>query len=45
MTASHSRFICARMIPSRTTEDLCLGMWSLLSSFGAVPRRLVWDNE
>jgi len=23
MTASHSRFICARMIPSRTTEDLC----------------------
>ena len=45
MTASHSRFICARMIPSRTTEDLCLGMWSLLQSFGAVPRRLVWDNE
>ena len=45
MTASHSRFICARMIPSRTSEDLCLGMWSLLSSFGAVPRRLVWDNE
>jgi transposase len=45
MTASHSRFICARMIPSRTTEDLCLGMWWLLRSFGAVPRRLVWDNE
>ena len=45
MTASHSRFICARMIPSRTTEDLCLGMWWLLQSFGAVPRRLVWDNE
>ncbi len=45
MTASHSRFICARMIHSRTTEDLCLGMWWLLQSFGAVPRRLVWDNE
>ena len=45
MVASHSRFICARMIPSRTTVDLCLGMWSLLRSFGAVPRRLVWDNE
>ncbi|WP_276970443.1 hypothetical protein [Ferrimicrobium acidiphilum] len=45
MAASHSRFICARMIASRTTEDLCLGMWSLLQSFGAAPRRLVWDNE
>jgi transposase len=45
MTASHSRFICARMIPSRTSEDLCLGMWWILQSFGAVPRRLVWDNE
>jgi transposase len=45
MVASHSRYICARMIPSRTTEDLCLGMWWLLQSFGAVPRRLVWDNE
>jgi hypothetical protein len=30
MVASHSRYICARMIPSRTTEDLCLGMWWLL---------------
>jgi transposase len=45
MVPSHSRYICARMIPSRTTEDLCLGMWWLLKSFGAVPRRLVWDNE
>ncbi|HEY5265829.1 MAG TPA: IS21 family transposase [Acidimicrobiales bacterium] len=45
MVPSHSRFICARMIHSRTTEDLCLGMWWLLQSFGAVPRRLVWDNE
>jgi transposase len=45
MTAPHSRFICARMIPSRTSEDLCLGMWWLLRSFGAVPRRLIWDNE
>lgn len=45
MTASHSRFICARMIHSRTTEDLCLGMWWILQSLDAVPRRLVWDNE
>ena len=46
MVASFSRFITARMIPSRTTGDLLSGMWSLLSSqLGAVPRRLIWDNE
>jgi hypothetical protein len=27
MVPSHSRYLCARIIPSRTTEDLCLGMW------------------
>jgi transposase len=45
MVCSHSRFIMARMIPTRTTGDLLAGMWELLSSLGAVPRRLVWDNE
>lgn len=46
MVASFSRFITARMIPSRTTGDLLSGMWSLLSGqLGAVPRRLIWDNE
>lgn len=46
MVASWSRFISARMLPSRTTGDLLLGMWCLLSlSFGAVPKRLLWDNE
>ena len=44
LVAPHSRFICARVIPSRTSEDLCMGMWPLLKSFGAVPRRLVYDN-
>lgn len=42
MVCSHSRFILARMIPSRT---LLAGMWALLEDLGAVPRRLVWDNE
>lgn len=46
VVASYSRLITARMLPSRTTPDLLAGMWSLLSEqFGAVPKRLLWDNE
>ena len=46
MVASFSKFITAVMIPSRTTADLLAGMWVLLSQqLGAVPRRLIWDNE
>ena len=45
MTAAHSRYVCGRMIPTRKTEDLLLGMWELLQQFGRVPRRLIWDNE
>lgn len=45
ITAAHSRFILARMIPTRHTVDLLLGMWELLLQLGRVPRRLIWDNE
>ena len=46
MVASFSKFITAVMIPSRTTADLLAGMWLLLADqLGAVPRRLIWDNE
>lgn len=46
MVASFSKFITAQMIPTRSTPDLLAGMWSLLSTqLGAVPRRLIWDNE
>lgn len=45
ITAAHSRFILGRMIPTRTTADLLLGMWMLLQLLGRVPRRLIWDNE
>jgi len=46
MVASFSKFVTALMIPSRTTADLLAGMWLLLSGqLGAVPRRLIWDNE
>jgi transposase len=46
MVPSFSRFITAVMLPSRTTPDLLAGMWFLLSQqLGAVPHRLIWDNE
>jgi hypothetical protein len=45
ITAAHSRFMLGRMIPTRHTADLLLGMWVLLQLLGAVPRRLIWDNE
>lgn len=45
ITCAHSRFVLATMIPTRTTEDLLLGMWMLLQQLGRVPRRLIWDNE
>jgi len=45
MTAAHSRFMVGRMIPTRTTADLLLGMWMLIQLLGRVPRRLIWDNE
>lgn len=45
ITAAHSRFMLGRMIPTRTTADLLLGMWMLLQLLGRVPRRLIWDNE
>ena len=46
MVASFSRFIAGGMLPTRHTPDLLAGMWSLLNSqLGAVPRRMVWDNE
>jgi len=45
ITVAYSRFICARMIPTRKTEDLLLGTWELVQQLGRVPRRLIWDNE
>lgn len=45
ITAAHSRFMVGRMIPTRHTADLLLGMWMLFQLLGRVPRRLIWDNE
>ena len=45
ITAAHSRFVLARMIPTGRTEDLLAATWELLEKLGRVPRRLIWDNE
>jgi len=45
MVSGYSRWLMARMIPSRHAEDLFAGHWALLSELGATPRALVWDNE
>ena len=43
--AGYSRWIAARMLPTRTAADLIAGHWRLLTQLGAVPKALVWDNE
>ena len=45
MVPAYSRYICGEMLPTRQTEDLLLGSWSLIDGFGRVPRRLIWDGE
>lgn len=45
ISLAYSRFMLGRMIPTKATEDLLLGMWQLLGELGRVPRRLLWDNE
>jgi transposase len=45
MVNGYSRWLMARMLPSRAAGDLFAGMWALLSTLGAAPKTLVWDNE
>ena len=45
MVAAFSRTVMGLMIPSRSSEDLLMGMWVLLQQLGKVPHRLIWDNE
>ncbi len=45
MVSGYSRWISARMIPTRQAPDLIAGHWMLLQRLGAVPKKLVWDNE
>ncbi|MBE3016334.1 IS21 family transposase [Microbispora sp. NEAU-D428] len=45
MVSGYSRWISARMLPSRQSADLIGGHWVLLRQLGRVPKALVWDNE
>ena len=45
IVAGYSRWIMARMLPTRSAADLISGRWRLPIGLGAVPRALVWDNE
>jgi transposase len=45
MVTGYSRWLSARLIPSRRAEDLFAGWWQHLAALGAVPRVLVWDGE
>jgi transposase len=45
MVSGYSRWISARMLPSRQSADLICGHWVLLQRLGRVPKALVWDNE
>jgi transposase len=45
MVSGSSRWLTARLIPSRAAEDLLAGWWQLLARLGGVPKTLVWDQE
>lgn len=45
MVTGYSRMLFARLIPTRSAEDLYCGWWQQLSLLGGVPRVLVWDGE
>ena len=43
--AGFSRLIGGLMVPSRRAHDVLSGMLAIISQFGAVPRKAVWDQE
>lgn len=45
MVCGYSRWLSARLLPTRGAEDLFTGWWGLIEKLGAVPRCLVWDGE
>ncbi|CAO5229615.1 hypothetical protein FAGKG844_130007 [Frankia sp. AgKG'84/4] len=45
MTLAFSRFLTARMIPSRQAVDILSGTWLLIDGVGRVTKTLVWDRE
>jgi transposase len=45
MVSGYSRWLSARLLPSRAAGDLFAGWWALLEWLGGVPKTLVWDGE
>jgi transposase len=45
MVSGYSRWLTARLLPTRGAEDLFAGWWRLLEQLGGVPKALVWDQE
>jgi transposase len=45
MVSGYSRWLSARLVPSRSEQDLFAGWWQLLVELDAVPKTLVWDGE
>ncbi|MCA1702989.1 MAG: IS21 family transposase [Actinobacteria bacterium] len=45
MVSGYSRWLTARLLPSREGSDLFAGWWILLEQLGGVPKTLVWDGE
>ena len=45
MVCGYCRWLSARLLPTRRSEDLFGGWWRLIAELGAVPRALVWDGE
>lgn len=44
-TAAFSRYMGAWMVPTRAAHDVLGGHLRVLHQFGAVPRRVLWDQE
>ena len=44
-SAAFSRFLGAWMVPSRAAHDVLGGHLQVLGQFGAIPRRVLWDQE
>ena len=44
-SAAYSRFLGGWMVPSRAAHDVLGGHLQVLHQFGAVPRRVLWDQE
>jgi hypothetical protein len=44
MVCGYSRWLSARLVPSRAAEDPVAGWWANLEALGGLPRLLAWDG-